>query len=173
MRFDAVGLAVFQINAAAIGFVSGRSGREMFVYISEALVIRFAVLVLLSVGIGIAAMPDVGDELFAFGIGAQFLPGVQLIGRKDRLNVSNPVGESLIRLLLNLTRLRLRIGIWSRLLSESLRDEKYQRQQDRDSNRIASKHRRVLLFGKVSRANYGWGNSGSKTKPALDSCLIE
>src|SRR6266550_7585322 len=147
MRFDVVRLTVFQINAATIGFVSGRAGSEMLVHISHALLICFAVLVLFSVGIGIATMPKVADELFTLFIGSQLLPGIQFIGGDDRLNVSGPFGESLIGFQFDLARLGLRIGIWSRLLGESLRDEKYQPYQDRDSNLIASNHRRVLLCG--------------------------
>ncbi len=138
MRFDVVGLAVFQINAAPVGFVSGRAGSKMLVHVGDALVIRFAVLILFSVGIGIATMPEVTDELLTLFIGSQLLPGIQFIGRHDRLNVSGPVSESLIGFQFDLARLRLRIGIWSRLLRESLRDQEYQPGQDRDTNRIAS-----------------------------------
>src|SRR5712692_4341777 len=112
MRFDFVGLAVFQINAATIGFVSGHAGSEMLVHVGDALVIRFAVLVLFSVGIRIATMPKVADELLAFFISSQLLPRIQFISRDDRLNVSGPISKSLIGLQSDLARLGLRIGAW-------------------------------------------------------------
>src|SRR5258708_2878854 len=138
MRFDVVGLAVFQINAATIGFVSGSAGSKMLAHVIEALVIRFPILVLFCVEICISAMPDLGDELFALCIATQLSPGVQLIGRKDRLNVSKPINKGLIGFSFDLARLGLRIEIWSRLLRESLREQGDQPNQDRDSNRIAS-----------------------------------
>src|SRR5713226_8248696 len=123
MRFDVVGLAVFQIDAAPIGFVSGHAGSKMLVHVGDALVIRFAVLVLFGVGIGIATMPKVTDELLTLFIGSQLLPGIQFIGCDDWLNVFGPVCESLIGFQLNLARLGLRIRVWSGFLRESLRDE--------------------------------------------------
>src|SRR5712691_8127581 len=131
MRFDVVGFAVFQIDAAAIGLVSGNAGSEVLVHVSDALVIRFPVFILFGIGIGIATTPEFSDELFTFFIGSQLLPGIQFIGRDDRLNISRPIRESLIGFQSNLSRLALRIGSWRRLLRKSLRNQKYQPNKDR------------------------------------------
>src|SRR5262245_8169609 len=55
----------------------------MFVRVGDALVILLAKLVLVGVGIGIAAAPELFDEPFALLVGLQFLEGLALFVGDD------------------------------------------------------------------------------------------
>ena len=69
MRFDFVGRAVRDVDAAAIGLPAGDAGSVMLVGVSDAAVVLFLELVLYGVGSGIAAQPELLDELLALFVG--------------------------------------------------------------------------------------------------------
>src|ERR1044071_8236922 len=104
MRFDFVGLAVFEIKLAAIALVSGNAGREVLVHVRQPFVIGFPIFVFFGVGIGIALSPPFKDELLAFIVAVQNLPCFQIVGRKNRFDLTKPVFKSLVRFLLYLAR---------------------------------------------------------------------
>src|SRR6185369_16639629 len=109
MGIDFIGFAVFEIDTAAVRFVTGNAGAEMLIHVGHPLVIRLAILVFTGVWIQIAPAPKVFDKLFALLIGLQLLPGIQLSWRDNGLHVSQPINKSPVRLRLNLSVLVLRV----------------------------------------------------------------
>ena len=65
MRFDFVGRAEGDVDAAAIGLPSGDTGGVPLVGVGDAAVVLFLVLVLGGVGRRVAAQPELLDELLA------------------------------------------------------------------------------------------------------------
>ncbi len=59
----------------------------MFVGVGDALVKLFLEFVLFSVGIGVAAAPNLLDELFSLVVCFEFLPGVAFGLSEDRIDV--------------------------------------------------------------------------------------
>ena len=84
---DAVGLAVGDVDVAAVGLPAGHAGGEVLVRVGDAGVVLFAVLVLGRVGIGIAAQPEVFDERVALLVVAQVLEGLRLLVGDDPADV--------------------------------------------------------------------------------------
>ena len=71
MRFDFVGRAVFNIDAAAIGLPSRDTRREPVVGVGDAAIMLFAEFVFFGVRSRIAAQPELLDELLALLVGGQ------------------------------------------------------------------------------------------------------
>ena len=83
MRFFFIRLAKHDVNATAIRFPAGNTTGEIFIRVSNALVIILAVFVDVGVGIGITAEPELLNELFALIIRFQGLKGTALFIRND------------------------------------------------------------------------------------------
>src|SRR5262249_39562556 len=103
VRFNLIRLAVFQIDATAVGLIAGNARAEVFVHVGHAFVIFLAKLVRFGVGIGIVFMPDERDELFTLFIGLQLLPGINLSSGKNGFYIPYPVGESVVWFALDLS----------------------------------------------------------------------
>src|SRR5262245_23260152 len=69
MRFDFIGLSERYVNTAAVGLPTGNSGRIFFIRVLDTFEVLLFVLVLGSVGIGVASEPEVLNELIAFFVG--------------------------------------------------------------------------------------------------------
>ena len=83
MRFDFVGRAVYNIDAAAIGLPSRDTRREMLVGVGDAAVMLFLEFVFFGVRSGIAAQPELLDELLALLVGAQRFERLRSSSRDD------------------------------------------------------------------------------------------
>src|SRR5262245_14719597 len=68
MRFDLIGLAEHNVDAPAISLPPRDTASVFLVWISDSLIIFLAILVYISIGIGIAPEPELLDELFALFI---------------------------------------------------------------------------------------------------------
>jgi hypothetical protein len=101
--------AKLDVNAPAVGHSARLAGREVFVGVSNPLVELLLEFVFDSVGIGIAAVPEVFDKLLALLVCVEFLPGVAFGLREDQVVVVDPLLEGLVRLRLDLARLFLRV----------------------------------------------------------------
>ena len=76
-----VGRAVGDVDAAAIGFPAGDAGGESLVGVSDAAVVLFLEFVFDGVRGGVAAQPELFDELLALFIGLQaFERGALFVG---------------------------------------------------------------------------------------------
>ena len=75
MRLDLVRRSVRDVDAAAVGLPAGNAGGVMLVGVGDAAVVLFLELVLDGVRRGIAAQPELLDELLALFVGVQALPG--------------------------------------------------------------------------------------------------
>ena len=73
MRVDLVGLAVNDVDAAAIGSPAGHARREMLFGVGNALVVLFLIFVLFGVGRGVAALPEGFDEVVALLVVGELL----------------------------------------------------------------------------------------------------
>src|SRR5436190_2112311 len=71
MRFFLVRRAEHNVDASAVGLPSGDAAGEMFVGVGDPRVIFLAILIGIGVWIGIAAQPELFDELFAFVVSLQ------------------------------------------------------------------------------------------------------
>src|SRR5579864_1296506 len=65
MRFHFIGLAVHDVDAAAVGLPAGDACGEVLVGVRDALVVLFFVFVLFGVRRGIATLPEGLDEVVA------------------------------------------------------------------------------------------------------------
>src|SRR5579859_336949 len=83
MRIDFVRLAIYDVNAAAIGFPPRDAGGEMFVGVGDALVVLFFVLVLFGIGRRIAALPESFDKIVAFFVVGELLESRALFVGND------------------------------------------------------------------------------------------
>src|ERR1043165_8423429 len=75
MRFLFVGRTVRNVHAAAVGLPTGDARREILIGVGDAAVVLFLELVFHRVRGGVAAQPEVLDELLALFIGLQPLEG--------------------------------------------------------------------------------------------------
>src|SRR5439155_23266248 len=107
MRLDLIRRAKGNVHAAAVGLPSGDAGGEMLVGISDAAVVLFFVFVLFGVGGGIAAQPELLDELVALFVVGELHEGRALFIGDD---VAHVLVEPLLVSLLQLTMQRLFIG---------------------------------------------------------------
>jgi hypothetical protein len=99
MRLDRIGLTKLDVDPAAIGKTTRFSGSEVFVCVSNALVKLFFELVLFSIGIRIAGIPNYLDELLALLVGLKFFPGVSLCLSEDRVDIIDPIDIRLLQFL--------------------------------------------------------------------------
>ncbi len=83
MRLDFIGLAVHDVDAAAIGLPAGHAGGEMLVGVGDALVVLFLIFVLFGVGGGIAALPEGFNEVVALFVVRELLEGGALFVGDD------------------------------------------------------------------------------------------
>ena len=83
MRFDFVGRAEGDVDAAAVRLPAGDAGGVPLVGVGDAAVVLFLVLVFLRVRRGIAAQPELLDELLALLVGGQALEGLALFVGDD------------------------------------------------------------------------------------------
>src|SRR5438067_10235862 len=110
MALEFVGLAVHDVNAAAISFPSGNAGGIVLVRVSDALVILFAVLVFVRVRVGIAPAPELFDKVFALIVGLEFLERLALFVSDDVRDVFvKPVFVGLLYFGLNFSRFLRRV----------------------------------------------------------------
>lgn len=73
---DGVGLAVGDVDVSAVGAPSGLTGGEVLIGVGDAGVVLFAELVVGGVGVGVAAEPELFDELVALFVVAELLEGL-------------------------------------------------------------------------------------------------
>src|SRR5687768_2755907 len=71
MGFDRIGLAPRDVYAAAAGCPSRDAGSVVLVGVGDTLVILFAVFVLFRVRVGVAAAPEILDEVLTLLVGGQ------------------------------------------------------------------------------------------------------
>ena len=83
MRIDLVGRTPDDVDVAAIGFPAGNAGGEVFIGVRDATVVLFFEFVDGGIGIGIAALEDDFDELFAFFVGAESVEGGAFLRSDD------------------------------------------------------------------------------------------
>ena len=83
MGFDFGRLSVKDVNAAAVRFPTRNTRREALVRISDTRVMLFFELVFNGVGTGVAAQPELFNELLAFFVGLERLIGRTLFIRND------------------------------------------------------------------------------------------
>ena len=93
MRFDFVRRPVHDVDAAAVGLPAGDARSVMLVGVRDAPVVLFLELVFFGVGRGIAAQPELLDELLALFVGAQALERCPLL-------VGDDVGDVFVQPLL-------------------------------------------------------------------------
>src|SRR5215472_3303431 len=110
MGINFVRLAILEIDSAAVGLVAGNPGTEMFIYVSDPLVIGFAVFICFRVRIGVAAAPERLDETLTLFVGLQLIPCLSFGLGNDRADVFKPLLERVVRLLFNLALFVLRIN---------------------------------------------------------------
>src|SRR6266481_1056916 len=85
MRFNFIGLAPHDVDAAAVRFPSGNAGSEAFVRIGNAAIVFFLKGVFGEIRIGVAPLPELLDELFALFVGGK----LEKSGSLFRLNDVN------------------------------------------------------------------------------------
>src|ERR1700685_3880856 len=90
MGIDFVGRPVGDVHPAAIRFPSGDARGETVVGIGDAAVMLFAIFVFFGVRSGIAAQPELLDELLAFVVGGQALENLPLL-------IGDDVGNFLVQ----------------------------------------------------------------------------
>ena len=90
MRLDFVGRAEGDVDAAAVGLPAGNARGEALVGVGDAAVVLFLELVLGGVRRGVAAQPELLDELLALFVRLQALEGVPLL-------VGDDVGDVLVQ----------------------------------------------------------------------------
>ena len=82
-EFDFVGRAEGDVDAAAVGLPAGNARGVMLVGVGDAAVVLFLELVLDGVRRGVAAQPELLDELLALVVGLEALEGRPLLIRDD------------------------------------------------------------------------------------------
>ena len=103
MRLGLVGLAIHDVNAAAIGFPPGYARRIMLVSVSDPLVIFFAIFVFVCVRIGIPTAPKLFDEMLSLVVGFEFLKRLSLLVRDDVGDIFvQPILVGFVEFLLNI-----------------------------------------------------------------------
>ena len=107
--FDLVRRPVRDVDAAAIRLPSGDTGSVVLVGVSDAAVVLFLELVLDGIGRGIAAQPELLDELLALFVGLQPLEGLALF-------IGDDVDDVLVQPLL-VRGLRAPCAVWLRAFS--------------------------------------------------------
>src|SRR5437879_5524888 len=101
MRFNLIGLAVHDVNAAAVAFPARDAGGKMLVGVGDAGVVLFLVLVLFGVGSRVATLPEGLDELVAFFVvGKLFESGSFFVGDDPDDVLVEPLLVNLAELLL-------------------------------------------------------------------------
>src|SRR6266446_5013337 len=83
VRLGLVGRAVLDVDHAAVGLPSGNSGSEPLVGIGDAAVMLFAILVLFGIGSGVAAEPELLNELLSLLVGLESREGLTLLVGDD------------------------------------------------------------------------------------------
>ena len=83
MRFDFSRLSVKDVNAAAVRLPTRNTRREALIGVRDTGVMLFFEFVLDSIGSGVAAEPELFDELLALFVGTQTLPCGALFIRND------------------------------------------------------------------------------------------
>src|SRR5581483_1558411 len=102
MRFDFVGLAPHDVDAAAIGFPTRNAGSIVLVGVGDTLVVFLAILVFVGVRIGIAPAPKFFNEALALVVGFQLLKSFPLFVGDDVSDVFfEPILVSLFQFGLN------------------------------------------------------------------------
>src|SRR5271168_3778818 len=87
MRLDAVGLAVGDVHVSAVGLPTRLAGGKMLVGVGDSPVILFAVFVFRGIGIGVATLPELLDEVVPLLIVRQALEGLQLLVGDDPAHI--------------------------------------------------------------------------------------
>src|SRR5262252_7825836 len=87
MRVNAVGLAVHDVNASAVGVASAYACGIMLVRIGEAAIVFFLELVLRCIRCGIAPLPEVFNETVALRVVAQLLERRELFIGDDPAHI--------------------------------------------------------------------------------------
>lgn len=116
----------------------------MLVRVLDPLVVAFAIFVFGGVRIRIPQMPELVDEVLAFFIGLQLVPGQQFFGADNRLDVLDPFLEGLSWFPLDLTWLGLRIGARSFRLSKDRRQEYQEEAESQGTDRDSGGHGKLL-----------------------------
>src|SRR6202162_1984111 len=83
VRLDLVCRAMNDVDAAAVRLPSGDARSEVLVGISDAAVVLFLEFILDGVGSGVAAQPELLDELLALLVGAELEEGLPLFVGDD------------------------------------------------------------------------------------------
>src|SRR5437763_14696742 len=83
MRINLVGGPIHDVNAAAVALPAGDAGGEVLVGVGDAAVVLFFVFVFDGVGRGIAAQPELLDEVIAFLVVGKLLEGGALFVGDD------------------------------------------------------------------------------------------
>src|SRR4051812_8494432 len=83
MRLDTVWLAPCNVGAAAVGLPPGDAGCIVLVGVCYSFVILFAILVFFSIGVRVAAAPEVLNKILAFLVGRKGLKSLFLLGGDD------------------------------------------------------------------------------------------
>ena len=87
MRLNAVRLAVSDIHVPAVGLPTRLAGGKMLVGVGNPPVILFPVFVLRGIGVGVAPLPELLDEVVPLFIVRQTLEGLQLLVGDDPAHI--------------------------------------------------------------------------------------
>src|SRR5690348_18452569 len=87
MRFHLISGTVHDVNAAAVGLPAGNAGGKMLVGVGDAPVDLVLVRIVNAVGSGVAALPELLDELIALLVVAQLEKSFALLVGDDPAHV--------------------------------------------------------------------------------------
>src|SRR5689334_15133238 len=87
MRFHLISGTVHDVNAAAVGLPAGNAGGKMLVGVGDAPVDLVLVRIVNAVRSGVAALPELLDELIALFVVAQFEKSFALLVGNDPAHV--------------------------------------------------------------------------------------
>ncbi len=102
MRFNLIGRAVHNVNPAPVGHPTRKPAGEALVGVRNPTIVLFLVLVFHRARGGVAAQPELLNELLPFLVGVQVLEGIPLF-RRDNVNhvLFQPLLEVTFQLLLD------------------------------------------------------------------------